>query len=95
MGDPIHSQPVIVNYGTNDSVIYIATNHGYLHAFDADTGYEYFAVAPKEMLANAKDFYQDASSYQHIYGLDGHMVDLPHVRAAEALIAQRMTLVLR
>ena len=74
MGDPIHSQPVIVNYGTNDSVIYIATNHGYLHAFDADTGYEYFAVAPKEMLANAKDFYQDASSYQHIYGLDGHMV---------------------
>ncbi|HAU93194.1 MAG TPA: pilus assembly protein PilY, partial [Alteromonas sp.] len=35
MGDPIHSQPVIVNYGNNDSVIFIATNHGFLHAFDA------------------------------------------------------------
>lgn len=74
MGDPIHSQPVIVNYGTNDSAIFIATNHGFLHSFDASTGSEYFAVAPKDLLANAKDFYQDNSSYQHIYGLDGHMV---------------------
>lgn len=74
MGDPIHSQPVIVNYGTNDSVIYIATNHGFLHAFDAATGSEYFAIAPKELLTNIKDFYQDSSSYTHIYGLDGHMV---------------------
>lgn len=74
MGDPIHSQPVIVNYGTNDSVIFIATNHGFLHAFDAETGAEYYAVTPKSLLSNIKDFYQDNSSYRHIYGLDGHMV---------------------
>ncbi|NVK54632.1 MAG: pilus assembly protein PilY [Alteromonadaceae bacterium] len=74
MGDPIHSQPVIVNYGNNDSVIFIATNHGFLHAFDAATGSEYYSVAPKSLLVNVKDFYQDNSSYKHIYGLDGHMV---------------------
>ena len=74
MGDPIHSQPVIVNYGNNDSVIFIATNHGFLHAFDAETGTEYFSITPKSLLSNIKDFYQDNSSYRHIYGLDGHMV---------------------
>lgn len=74
MGDPIHSQPVIVNYGNNDSVIFIATNHGFLHAFDAQTGTEYYSVTPKSLLSNIKDFYLDNSSYRHIYGLDGHMV---------------------
>ncbi len=74
MGDPIHSQPVIVNYGTNDSAIFVATNQGFLHSFDAATGKENFAIIPKELMANLHDFYQNASSYTHIYGLDGDMV---------------------
>ncbi len=74
MGDPIHSQPVIVNYGVNDSAVFVATNHGFLHSFDPDTGEQNFAIIPKELLANLHDIYEDASSYTHIYGLDGDMV---------------------
>lgn len=74
MGDPIHSQPVIVNYGTTDSAIFVATNHGFLHSFDAQTGEENFAVIPRELLINLHDFYQDNTSYTHLYGLDGDMI---------------------
>ncbi len=74
LGDPIHSQPVIVNYSATSSAVFVATNHGFLHSFDPDTGSENFAIIPKELLANLNDLYQDASSYNHIYGLDGHMV---------------------
>lgn len=74
MGDPIHSQPVIVNYGANDSAIMVATNQGYLHSFDPETGDENFAVIPKELLPNLYDFYQNNSSFNHIYGMDGDMV---------------------
>ncbi|MFT2091600.1 PilC/PilY family type IV pilus protein [Paraglaciecola sp. 2405UD69-4] len=74
MGDPIHSQPVIVNYSTTDSAVLVATNHGFLHSFDPDTGEENFAIIPKELLVNLYDLYQDSSSFSHIYGLDGDMV---------------------
>ncbi|MEW9798746.1 PilC/PilY family type IV pilus protein [Alteromonas sp. CYL-A6] len=74
MGDPIHSQPVIVNYGLTDSAIFVATNHGMLHSFDAETGEENFAIMPRDLLGNLHDFYQDISSFNHIYGLDGDMV---------------------
>jgi type IV pilus assembly protein PilY1 len=74
MGDPIHSQPVIVNYSDTDSAIFVATNHGFLHSFDADDGSENFAIAPKELLANIYDFYTDSSTFNHKYGLDGDLV---------------------
>ncbi|MGQ8365093.1 PilC/PilY family type IV pilus protein [Glaciecola sp. 1036] len=74
MGDPIHSQPIIVNYSANDSAIFVATNHGFLHSFDAATGEENFAIIPRELLANLYDFYRDSSSFTHLYGLDGDMV---------------------
>lgn len=74
MGDPIHSQPAIVNYPNNDSVIYVATNHGFLHSFDAETGSENFAIIPKELLSNLYEFYRDGSTYDHQYGLDGDLV---------------------
>lgn len=74
MGDPIHSQPVIVNYSLTDSAVLVATNQGYLHSFDPDTGEENFAVMPKELLSNLYDLYTDDSTFSHIYGLDGDMV---------------------
>ncbi|MBU2979101.1 PilC/PilY family type IV pilus protein [Alteromonas sp. C1M14] len=74
IGDPIHSQPVIVNYSDTDSAIFVATNQGFLHSIDPDTGSENFAIIPKELLANLYDFYLDTSSYAHVYGLDGDMV---------------------
>jgi type IV pilus assembly protein PilY1 len=74
MGDPIHSQPVIVNYSLTDSAVFVATNHGFLHSFDPSTGEENFAVIPKDLLNNLYDLYQDSSTFSHVYGLDGDMV---------------------
>lgn len=74
MGDPIHSQPVIVNYTASDSAIFVATNHGFLHSIDSETGAENFALTPKELLKNLPDLYRDTSTFNHIYGLDGDMV---------------------
>ena len=74
MGDPIHSQPVIVNYAANDSAIFVATNHGFLHSIDSTTGQENFAIIPDELLGNLHDLYRDTSTFNHIYGLDGDMV---------------------
>jgi type IV pilus assembly protein PilY1 len=74
MGDPIHSQPIIVNYGTNDSAIFVATNQGMLHSFDTETGEENFAIMPKELLQNLHHFYKDASSFEHKYGIDGDLI---------------------
>jgi type IV pilus assembly protein PilY1 len=74
MGDPIHSQPVIVNYSLTDSAVFVATNHGFLHSFDPRTGEENFAIMPKDLLDNLYDLYLDASTFSHVYGLDGDMV---------------------
>jgi type IV pilus assembly protein PilY1 len=74
MGDPIHSQPVIVNYTETDSSVFVATNHGFLHSFDSETGEENFAIIPDDLLSNLHDFYQNNNSFAHIYGLDGDMV---------------------
>ena len=74
MGDPIHSQPIIVNYGTDDSAIFVATNQGMLHSFDTSTGEENFAIMPKTLLQNLHHFYKDTSSLEHKYGLDCDMI---------------------
>ena len=74
MGDPIHSQPIIVNYGADDSAIFVATNQGMLHSFDTTTGEENFAIMPKILLQNLHHFYKDTSSLEHKYGLDGDMI---------------------
>ena len=63
-----------MNYGTNDSSIFVATNHGMLHSFDTQSGEENFAIMPKSLLPNLHHFYQDASSYEHKYGLDGDLI---------------------
>jgi type IV pilus assembly protein PilY1 len=74
MGDPIHSQPVIVDYTTSDSAVFVATNHGFLHSFDAATGEENFAIIPRDLLGNLNEFYENRSSFSHTYGLDGDLV---------------------
>lgn len=74
MGDPMHSRPLIVNYNGNggaSSLIYVATNEGFLHAINHDTGTEKFAFIPKELLYNLDDFYKARSTTPHPYGLDG------------------------
>jgi type IV pilus assembly protein PilY1 len=80
MEDPLHSQPVVVHYGKStsasgekelDSTLYIATNSGYLHAFNtnADNPKEHFAFIPKELMKVALEYH--AQSADKVYGLDG------------------------
>jgi len=77
MGDPLHSQPALVQYGGDednpDLVAYVATNDGYLHAIDADNGEELFSFIPQELLANL-NVLMDNTSGDKTYGLDGDVV---------------------
>ena len=77
MGDPLHSQPVLMTYdsdasaNTVDSTIFIGTNEGYLHAIDTDTGAEEFAFIPDELLPNLNTFYSNQTVSPRPYGMDG------------------------
>ena len=74
MGDPMHSQPLALTYGTTSgtkSIIYIGTNEGYLHAVDNLTGLEQFAFVPPDLLPNMRKFFDNESQARRIYGLDG------------------------
>ncbi len=77
MGDPLHSQPAAVVYGTSASpevVVFSATNDGYLHAVDGETGVELWSFIPKQLLADLPDLMLDSvSTYKH-YGIDGDIV---------------------
>lgn len=78
MGDPLHSQPALVQYGKDvngdpDLVAYIATNDGYLHAVDTDNGKELFSFIPQELLSNLNGLMDDVAANK-TYGLDGDVV---------------------
>ncbi|ASJ72399.1 PilC/PilY family type IV pilus protein [Granulosicoccus antarcticus] len=76
MGDPMHSQPLLLNYasGTDvDSIVFVSTNDGYLHAIDTDTGKEKFAFVPKELLKNMNKLMANEPTLSRPYGLDGGM----------------------
>jgi len=80
MGEPLHSQPALVEYGDGNTgepniVAYVATNDGYLHAFDtrSPAGTEKFAFIPKELLPNLKTLYANSASSPKQYGLDGNV----------------------
>ena len=80
MGDPLHSQPAAVVYGgtpTNpDVVVYTATNDGYLHAIEGDTGQELWSFIPKQLLSNLTRLYFDPNSKYKQYGIDGNVVPI-------------------
>lgn len=76
MGDPMHSQPVILNYANGagtDTTIFMATNEGMLHAVEHVNGTELFAFMPEELLENVDKFYENQQSTRHPYGLDGDL----------------------
>jgi len=80
MGDPLHGQPALVQYGGPDDdpdiTGYIVTNDGYLHAIDTreNSGEEIFSFIPKELVKNLDKHYQDSLSQPKLYGLDGSVV---------------------
>lgn len=71
MGDPMHSRPLIINYSDTDSVIFVATNEGFLHAIDSVDGSEIYSFIPKELLPNLDTLYTNSTAVDHPYGLDG------------------------
>ncbi len=78
MGDPLHSQPAAIVYGgtvaSPDIVVYTATNDGYLHAINGNTGEELWSFIPKELLSNLTRLYFDPNSKYKQYGIDGNVV---------------------
>ncbi len=84
IGDPLHSKPVSILYGDGTKVVYIMTNQGLMHAFDATQpttpgadpvdvtgGNELFAFMPKELLSNLPALANPTADADHVYGLDG------------------------
>lgn len=57
----------------SNSLVFVATNEGVLHAIDAKTGDEKWAFTPKELLDNFKVFYEDDAAAPRPYGLDGSL----------------------
>jgi len=77
MGDPLHSNPVVVNYGgTNanpDITLFLATNEGLLHAINTTDGSELFSFIPQELLPNLDILYNNNGASSHPYGMDGSL----------------------
>ena len=76
IGDPMHTKPSVINYNngtTWDRSIMLATNEGFLHSIDGDTGRENWAFMPKDLLGNINDHYVNSAAIDHPYGLDGEM----------------------
>jgi len=75
-GDPLHSKPLVVNYGgssTNPDIrIIVGTNAGVLHMFHdkGDTVDESWALMPKEFFKNIKKLRENFASNSKVYGID-------------------------
>lgn len=83
-GDPLHSRPIMVNYGgtyvgdefVEDNIVFVSTNAGMLHAIDTSNGDEKFAFMPYEFISKASRYTVDRPSLaggnkRQTYGLDG------------------------
>jgi type IV pilus assembly protein PilY1 len=73
-GDPLHSKPLVVNYGTGIRIV-IGTNAGALHMFEdiGDTVSEKWAFMPTELFPNITGLRDNFSSADKIYGVDGQI----------------------
>ena len=80
MGDTLHAQPATVVYGdpqvSGNVVLFTATNDGFLHAIDADSGREIWSFIPRELLPNLKELYFNEDISYKNYGLDGDLVSI-------------------
>jgi len=92
MGDPIHAQPTIVIYGgttgspdINDSVVYLPTNDGYLHAVNSTDGVELWSFIPQEAARLLKGLYQNPNSTKQ-YILDGEIRVLKYDVNADGIV---------
>lgn len=74
-GDPLHSKPVVINYGQGNIYIVSGTNHGVVHMFkDNDVANEVdevWAFMPKEFLKSIEVLRSNSPLEEKIYGVDG------------------------
>jgi len=71
-GDPLHSKPLVINYGTSIRIL-IGTNAGVLHMFEDEGNSvdETWAFMPKEFIPNISKLRNNFSSSSKVYGIDG------------------------
>jgi type IV pilus assembly protein PilY1 len=71
MGDPIHSKPIVLDYGGGDVRILIGTNSGFIHMFkDVDDSVsESWAFIPYELFDNLQDIRTNKADTK-VYGMD-------------------------
>lgn len=68
LGDILHSNIYFWDHGATES-LYVGSNGGMLHAFDADTGVENWAYVPTAVIPNLSKL--AAKTYVHTYYVDG------------------------
>lgn len=54
----------------DDLTVFLTTNEGYIHMFDARTGQEYASIIPEEMLPNLPIYFNNVGNF-HPQGTDG------------------------
>ena len=78
VGDILHSQPLVINYGGRGSYdeddpelrIVVGTNAGFVHMFDNADGSESWAFFPKELVSILPERRRNSLSDDHFYGMD-------------------------
>lgn len=77
MGDPLHSRPVAITYGTvsgsPDVELFFGTNGGGLHSVRGDTGVERFVFIPEEVYGIQEELSTNTQFTPHPYGMDGRI----------------------
>ncbi|MEY8205687.1 MAG: PilC/PilY family type IV pilus protein [Bermanella sp.] len=76
IGDPLHSEPVIVTYGGDEAnpvaSIFFGSNEGFIHSVDTNTGQEIFSFIPKELRTIQKSYFDNTiAAGNKPYGMDG------------------------
>ncbi|HZF14396.1 MAG TPA: PilC/PilY family type IV pilus protein [Steroidobacteraceae bacterium] len=75
MGDPVHAKPAVVVFGGTsaapETVVFAATNDGFLHAIDGTTGTELWSFVPKELLPVEPQLMANGPTPDKHYALDG------------------------
>ncbi|WP_157964650.1 pilus assembly protein [Algibacillus agarilyticus] len=94
-GDPLHSKPVVINYGgltesTQDLRIVVGTNAGALHMFkdssNATSVSESWAFYPRKFFPNIQNLRFDTSG--KVYGIDGSPVVYTNDKDNDGIIEQ-------
>lgn len=78
LGDILHSQPLVLNYGARGSFttsnpdlrLLVGSNSGFVHLFGNSDGHEDWAFFPKELASILPERRRNALSNVHVYGMD-------------------------